>query len=626
MSTHAAPSGPGVKKHSESTVRQLTPLLVWAVVFCDIGTSVYYVPGILYERVGNIAPFFVWIGLAGFVLLAAKYVEICWRNPDGGGVVSVANEAFSPMVGAIGGLLISIGYFLTSAISSVSGIHYLATIFPKLDNHVVAMASVILLGLAIINTIGIRESASLALVMAASALVVNVGVILVILWGLGSAEMKAVEATLSQARGMDRSTFLVGFSTAWLAFSGLESISQLSPAMQNPIARTARKGMRIVVGTMIVTSPVLTLLAVALLPDGLKQLSSERFISEIGGLYGGLPVRLAVVFTGSALLLLASNTAIIGCYHVFLSLAEKGFLPSAIAHRNRTFGTPQIAILVATLVPVAIVALSGGDMQVLAGLYAFGLLGAFVLSSAGLDLIRWRAKQHGWRFALGLFTTALVLVAWLVTLRIEGEATVYGILLVAVGLVVTVGTRRKWFVEWLYTIPLLAKLFPANVERAEGGLEVVEQAEILSLAQAESIADLYPSSTLIALRSPNPGLVHEALTREKGTGGRTIYALYVEERTGLFVRDWAWSPSAEGVQALQAAAKAAEAEGMTLIPIWTVSYNAVEGILRAAEATGVTAIMIGASQRNAIYHLLRGHVLAGLARRLPPGVRLLIYG
>jgi hypothetical protein len=65
---------------------------------------------------------------------------------------------------------------------------------------------------------------------------------------------------------------------------------------------------------------------------------------------------------------------------------------------------------------------------------------------------------------------------------------------------------------------------------------------------------------------------------------------------------------------------------MTLVPVWTVSYNAVEGILRAAELLGVTAIMIGATQRSAIYHLLRGHVLAGLTKRLPPGIRLLIYG
>jgi hypothetical protein len=36
--------------------------------------------------------------------------------------------------------------------------------------------------------------------------------------------------------------------------------------------------------------------------------------------------------------------------------------------------------------------------------------------------------------------------------------------------------------------------------------------------------------------------------------------------------------------------------------------------------------MIGVSQRNSIWHLLRGHVLAGLTKRLPPGIRLLIYG
>ena len=118
----------------------------------------------------------------------------------------------------------------------------------------------------------------------------------------------------------------------------------------------------------------------------------------------------------------------------------------------------------------------------------------------------------------------------------------------------------------------------------------------------------------------------EAIAREKGRGGRTLYALYVEERTGLFVRTANWKPKPEGVEALTNAARVAESEGMTLIPVYTLSYNAVEGIVRAAELLGVTAIMIGATQRSAIYHLLRGHVLAGLTRRLPPGIRLLLYG
>ncbi len=610
---------------AEGSLRQLTPLLVWAVVFCDIGTSVYYVPGILYERVGNVAPFFVWIGLAGFILLAIKYVEICWRTPDGGGVVSIASQAFSPMVGAVGGLLISIGYFLTSAISSVSGIHYLSSLWPFFDEHVVAMASATLLILAIINTIGIRESATMALFMAIAAFGVNLALVVVVLYRMGDAEIEVVASTMALAKDLDGKTFLIGFSTAWLAFSGLESISQLSPAMRTPLRKTAGRGMKLVVGSMLLTSPMLTLLAIALLPTELKALNSERFISEIGSLYGGLPLKIAVVLTGSSLLLFASNTAIIGCYHVFLSLAEKGFMPSAITARNRHFGTPQVAILVATLVPIVIMYLAAGNMQTLAGLYAFGLLGAFLLSSAGLDVIRWRDSQRGAKFWLGTLTTLLVLVAWIVTLRIEGDATLYGSLLVGIGVLLAVGTRRKWFADWLYHLPLLAKIFPRRVERAEEEVEHIEQLEILSLAQAESISQLYPSSTMIALRSANPGLIAEAIAREKGRGGKNLYALYVEERTGLFVRDWAWRPTSEGVEALRSAAQAAEAEGMTLIPVWTVSYNAVEGILRGAEHLGVTAIMIGATQRSAVYHLLRGHVLAGLTKRLPPGIRLLIY-
>jgi amino acid transporter/nucleotide-binding universal stress UspA family protein len=595
-------------------------------VFCDIGTSVYYVPGILYKQVGDTAPLFVLAATLGFLLLAAKYVEICWRNPDGGGVVSVATQAFSPLVGCIGGLLISVDYFLTSAISSVSGIHYLASLFPNLEEHVVGLSVATLLLLAIVNTIGIRESAALALVMAIVAFLIDVVVIAVVGWNMTPEHWALIRQNFGQFGDVSGQAFLVGFSGAWLAFSGLESISQLSPAMRLPISATAKRGMRYVILTMVASAPILTLLTVSLLPIATKQAHHERFISEIGALYGGDLIKLAVVVTASSLLLFASNTAIIGGYHVFLALAERGFMPSAIAQRNKYFGTPQLAILVTTIVPTLIIAFAHGDTEILGNLYAFGLLGCFVLSSAGLDVLRWRDGQRGLAFWIGVATTLMVVLAWGTNLVHKHEATLFGSMLVLIGLLMAVGTRRKWFADWLYHMPLLARIFPRRVERAEEDLEHAEHLEVLSLTQAESLARLYPSSTMIALRSPNPGLISEAIAREKGRGGRTLYALYVEERTGLFVRDWAWRPTSEGVQALRAAAQAAEAEGMTLVPVWTVSYNAVEGILRAAELLGVTAIMIGATQRSAIYHLLRGHVLAGLTKRLPPGIRLLIYG
>lgn len=613
---------------SESHLRQLTPLLVWAVVFCDIGTSLYYVPGILYrnEHVRDLAPLFVAAAFIGFLFLAAKYVEICWRNPDGGGVVSIANQAFSPIVGCFGGLLICVDYFLTSAISAVSGMNYLASVFPAFEHHVVAFSIATLLLLAIVNTIGIRESATLSLFMAAAAFLVTLLLIGIVLVNAHGEQWGAVRANIEQIDSVTPWKFLVGFSGAWLAFSGLESISQLSPAMRLPIQRTAKHGMRYVIATMLLTSPILTLFAISFLSSDVKFHDYERLMSELGGAFGGTWVKYAVVITGSTLLLFAANTAIIGCYHVFLALAENGFMPSTIALRNRRFGTPQVAILVATFIPILVIVFAHGDVEFLGDLYAFGLLGAFVLSSSGLDVLRWRSKARGWKFWVGIATTLMVLTAWVVNLHEKPKSTVFGCVLVGIGLVLAVGTRRKWFTDWFYSFGWVKARTPDRIHASEEVVEAKEGVEILSLSQAQTIARLYPSSTLIALRSSSPGLISEAIAREKGRGGSALYALYVEERTGLFVRAASWEPHAEGVDALRNAVKAAESEGVTLIPVWTISHNAVEGIVRAAETLGVSGVMIGVSQRSGIYHLLRGHVLAGLTKRLPPGVRLLLYG
>jgi hypothetical protein len=62
--------------------------LCWAVVFADIGTSVYYVPGILYGQFGTRSAIFVAMTLVVFVLLAVKYAEVAWRYPEGGGTPS----------------------------------------------------------------------------------------------------------------------------------------------------------------------------------------------------------------------------------------------------------------------------------------------------------------------------------------------------------------------------------------------------------------------------------------------------------------------------------------------------------------------------------------------------------
>src|SRR6266568_3017694 len=113
----------------------LVPILCWAVVFADIGTSVYYSPGILYGTVGKLAGFFVFLTMSVFVLLTLKYAEVTHRFPHGGGVVTVAAQAINQWVGALGGMFILVDYFLTAAISCLSGVLYFSVVVPVIGAY-----------------------------------------------------------------------------------------------------------------------------------------------------------------------------------------------------------------------------------------------------------------------------------------------------------------------------------------------------------------------------------------------------------------------------------------------------------------------------------------------------------
>jgi amino acid transporter/nucleotide-binding universal stress UspA family protein len=603
--------------------RQLNWFLAWAVVFCDIGTSVYYVPGILYGHVRDATPFFVLLTTGGFILLALKYIEISWRNPEGGGVVTITTKAFGPMWGCLGGMLITVDYFLTTAISAVSGFHYIGSAFSALDQHVLLLSCIGIAVLAALNIVGIRESATVSLVMACAAFIVNLIVAGAAVVTMDSAQWDAVIRGLGTGKGLSHFDLLVGFASAWLAFSGLESISQLSPAMRLPLRRTTRYAMAAVIITMVVTSPVLTALSIGLLPEHVKAAESERFISELGMIVGGFGIKMAVVLTASSLLLFASNTAIIGSYHVFLALARQDFLPKILQLRNRAFNTPHIAVLIATIVPILLIQATRGQMNILGDMYAFGLLGAFVFSSFSLDVIRWRLGRRDVVFWIGVLTTLMVIVAWGVNLIEKHLATYFGSIVTAVGMITAVGVRRAWFVDLLLRVPFIERL-QARAYRASEGLVEDELKGLVTLAEAVQVKPLYSSSTLLALRDESPRLIQEGIIRAKGKGESALYCIYVEEWPGLFAGETPHMPNEQGIVTLKAALQAVREKRIEIIPIWAVSHNAADAIANAAKVLDVDSVIIGASRRSAFYHVLRGRVVKGLMKKLPHDCHLMI--
>jgi amino acid transporter len=417
--------------------------LCWAVVFADIGTSIYYVPGILYGQFGSRSALFVGMTLIAFVLLTVKYAEVAWRYPEGGGVVNVASRALHPFAGLLGGCFIVVDYYLTVALSALSGVYYLSVLVPSLYRLAVPVTILALVLLGLLNALGIRESARASATVAIAAGVGQLLVVLAVAVSLGPAGVVESFRALGHGPALTPVVLITGYSAAFLAFSGLETIAQLAPAMREVRRVVANRAMLAVVVVMAITSPLLTLWSTTLLtgsPD------PNQFISLLGGQVSGPMLAGFVAISGALLLIFASNTAVIGAYHVFIALSRMGFLPRVLERRNRWRNTPHWSILLAIAVPVLLVAATGGAAALLGDLYAFGLLGAFILTCLALDVVRWHdpasratplARLGYW---IGVLTTVLVVVAWLTNLIAKPLATAFGGGLTLAGLVVGLAT------------------------------------------------------------------------------------------------------------------------------------------------------------------------------------------
>src|SRR4051794_7292940 len=477
---------------------RLGPLLAWAVVYADIGTSIYYVPGLLFGELGGRTPspaaaFVLATGLA-VILLALKYVDVSARYPDGGGVVSVAADAFSPTVGCVGGILICISYFLTGAISAVSGFQYLAALFPALDHWLVPAACAAIMALGMLNYVGVRESAILTAVLAVASFVTNVIVVGLVSIKLRPEQWQLVLAQFRSAAALPPWPLLVGFSGSWLAYSGLESISQIAPALRPPRERTALRAMVLVMAAILLISPLATAFETALLRA--SEVNPDRFMFELGAAFGPRSLQLAIVFTSAALLLGAANTALIGCYHVFLALVRLGFLPHWLSGRSHRFNTPHRAIVVSVLAPVLVVMASRAQLGILGQIYTFGLLGAFTLTSVGLDKVQWQERVRGVTFYLGVLTSLLVVSAWAINLVHRRTATVLGGAITLLGCAYGLAVKKGW-------LGVARKGFVVAEEAEEAAAAMSSAIEILTVEEAIQMREMYRSSTLVALRASN---------------------------------------------------------------------------------------------------------------------------
>lgn len=444
-----------------------------AIVLSDLASSAFYAGGAVEQAIGKSAPWFVLgVMLFSFAVRSA-HVESCSMYVRGG-VYIVVRDSMGPVLAKLSVSALVFDYILTGPISGVSAGQYLGALLNEMSElahlsyHIDVNAFSV--GMAVLVTVyfwrtnikGVHESSGQALrIMQVTT--VMVGILLI--WAPLTILLKHLGGNLppppiasnvtfaEDAQGWLKGTFwlhmpvaviIIAFGHSLLSMSGFETLAQVYREIASPKMKNLKIAANIVCIYALVCTGVITLFASMIIPDGERAKFYDNLIGGLAmSLSGPYVLRLAfhvfVVFVGGLILSGAVNTSIIGANGILSRVAEDGVLLPWFRQPHKKFGTTYRMINLTTLLQLATIVFSRGNMAILAQAYAFGVVWSFFFKSLGVTVLRFqRADQEykmplnvrlgGREIPIGLIVTTLVLgLVALANLFSKQLATVYGI-------------------------------------------------------------------------------------------------------------------------------------------------------------------------------------------------------
>jgi hypothetical protein len=205
---------------------------------------------------------------------------------------------------------------------------------------------------------------------------------------------------------------LRAFASGAVALTGIEAVSDGTPAFRTPEVRNAQSVLAILGTIMITLFLGITVLAASyqIVPH-----DRETVISQLAReVFGGGLLYYFIQGISMVILVLAANTAFADFPRLASFMARDGYLPRQFASRgDRLVFSNGVIILAAAA--SALIALFDGSTHSLIPLYALGVFTSFTLSQVGM-VRRWLTRRPtGWRpkaliSGLGAATTGLVMV------------------------------------------------------------------------------------------------------------------------------------------------------------------------------------------------------------------------
>jgi APA family basic amino acid/polyamine antiporter len=524
----------GRRRQQQGLQRVLGAPALFATAYGNVGSSIYYALGVTAALALGLTPLvFIIAGLI-FAATAATYAEGTVRFPEAGGSSSFARHAFNEVVSFGAAWAQMLNYIITIAISAFFVPHYLSIFWEPLKENpwdVIVGAAVIAL-LVGVNIVGVKEAARLNIVLAAidfatQALLVVLGFVLVF-----SPEILVDNVDLGVAPTWE--SFLLAIPVAMIAYTGIETISNLSEEARDP-SRDIPRSIRLVavaVYAIYFTLPAIALSALPVTagPDGFttplgEPPEEDGFANDpvLGivdnlGIEGGLLTALEIYVgvLAATILFIAANAGVIGASRITYAMASYRQLPEPFRRLHRRFKTPWLA-LVLFAGAASVVAILPGQTEFLGTMYSFGAMLSFTVAHVALVALRVRRRDEelvyrarpnvrlrgiDWPlFAIlgGLATGA----AWLVVVIQEPATRWAGLGWLALGFVVYLVYRRR-----VLRLPATAT-FRAPVVVLTDELRVEYRTIVVPVVRsAESEEALMVAARLAAERRSRVAIVH----------------------------------------------------------------------------------------------------------------------
>ena len=409
----------GTPLHSSRMGETLLPKKLALPVFCSdpLSSNAYATEEILLMlSLGGLALLHVtpWVAAAVVLLLVIvvlSYRQTCHAYPDGGGAYAVSRANLGRTAALVAASALLVDYVLTVAVSVCAGVANIVSAVPQLAPHVVLLSVGVVIGLALMNLRGIKESGSVFAVPTYGFVVVvlamiGLGLVKVLGPDAPVAESATIGIKAEQATGGARrrcrhpACLRLRVHRPHRGRGGQQRGAELQEAQGPqrgvdpghhgwPDDRHVRRHHGTGAADRTCTSPP-TRHSSSGAPAGYTQ---RTVIAQIAAaVFGNNSVGFFAVqaFT-AAILVLAANTAFNGFPILASILGEDGFLPRQFARRgDRLVFSNGIVIL--SFFAVALIIAFNASTTRLIQLYIIGVFVSFTLSQSGM-VKHWRTAD-----------------------------------------------------------------------------------------------------------------------------------------------------------------------------------------------------------------------------------------